>query len=76
MRARLRSVCRLTRHTNLDLSSVTVVSFFCYVQIQKKELTVSVAFTAMSLFGMLQSPLTNLPMFVSAADFVQSSSCG
>ncbi|KAL7409478.1 hypothetical protein BDY24DRAFT_218614 [Mrakia frigida] len=43
---------------------VTVVSFFSFVQIQKRELTVSVAFTALSLFSMLRQPLNNLPEFV------------
>lgn len=43
---------------------VTVVAFFSFVAIQKRELTVSVAFTSLSLFNMLQTPLSNLPMFV------------
>ncbi|OCF78519.1 ATP-binding cassette transporter [Kwoniella mangroviensis CBS 8886] len=43
---------------------VTLVSFFCYIVIAKRELTVSVAFTAISLFSMLRMPLNVIPTFV------------
>nr|XP_019008083.1 ATP-binding cassette transporter [Kwoniella pini CBS 10737]OCF46864.1 ATP-binding cassette transporter [Kwoniella pini CBS 10737] len=42
---------------------VTLVSFFCYIVIAKRELTVSVAFTAISLFSMLRMPLNVIPTF-------------
>ncbi|KAG0006808.1 hypothetical protein BGZ65_003355 [Modicella reniformis] len=40
---------------------VTICSFFCYVKIQKGELTPAVAFTAMVLFNRLKLPLNGLP---------------
>ncbi|KAG0245754.1 hypothetical protein BGX31_006228 [Mortierella sp. GBA43] len=40
---------------------VTLCSFFCYVKIQKGELTPTVAFTAIVLFNRLKSPLNGLP---------------
>ncbi|WVR08508.1 hypothetical protein IAU60_005563 [Kwoniella sp. DSM 27419] len=43
---------------------VTLVAFFCYIVIEKRELTVSVAFTAISLFQMLRMPLNVIPTFV------------
>ncbi|WVQ85985.1 hypothetical protein IAT38_008153 [Cryptococcus sp. DSM 104549] len=43
---------------------VTLVSFFCYIVIEKRELTVSVAFTAISLFSMLRMPLNVIPTYV------------
>ncbi|WVQ70586.1 hypothetical protein IAR50_000105 [Cryptococcus sp. DSM 104548] len=43
---------------------VTLVSFFCYIVIEKRELTVSVAFTAISLFTMLRLPLNIIPTYV------------
>lgn len=36
-----------------------------YIVIEKKELTVSVAFTAINLFNMLRTPLNVIPTFVS-----------
>lgn len=36
-----------------------------YVLVAKQDLTVSVAFTAISLFGMLRMPLNFIPVFVS-----------
>jgi hypothetical protein len=35
-----------------------------YIVIEKRELTVSVAFTAISLFSMLRTPLNIIPTFV------------
>ncbi|TYJ55637.1 hypothetical protein B9479_003669 [Cryptococcus floricola] len=43
---------------------VTLVSFFCFIVIEKRELTVSVAFTAISLFTMLRLPLNIIPTYV------------
>ncbi|WVF67988.1 hypothetical protein IAT40_002750 [Kwoniella sp. CBS 6097] len=43
---------------------VTLVAFFCYIAIEKRELTVSVAFTAISLFSMLRLPLNVIPSFI------------
>ncbi|EIW69963.1 hypothetical protein TREMEDRAFT_38635 [Tremella mesenterica DSM 1558] len=43
---------------------VTLLSFFCYIVIEKRELTVSVAFTSVSLFTMLRMPLNILPTFI------------
>lgn len=40
---------------------VTLCSFFCYVKIQKGQLTPDVAFTAMVLFNRLKVPLNGLP---------------
>ncbi|QFZ26635.1 putative ATP-dependent bile acid permease [Clavispora lusitaniae] len=39
---------------------VTVISFYCYTVIQGNELTASIAFTALSLFTLLRSPLDQL----------------
>ncbi|KAK8850432.1 hypothetical protein IAR55_004350 [Kwoniella newhampshirensis] len=52
---------------------VTLVSFFCYIVIAKRELTVSIAFTAISLFGMLRMPLNIIPTF--AVMFLQANVC-
>lgn len=43
---------------------VTLVSFFCYIIIEKRDLTVSVAFTAISLFTMLRLPLNIIPSYI------------
>ncbi|WRT70588.1 uncharacterized protein IL334_007586 [Kwoniella shivajii] len=43
---------------------VTLISFTCYIFVAKRELTVSVAFTAISLFSMLRMPLNVIPTFV------------
>ncbi|KGB75304.2 ATP-binding cassette transporter [Cryptococcus deuterogattii R265] len=43
---------------------VTLVSFFCYIVIEKRDLTVSVAFTAISLFTMLRLPLNIIPSYI------------
>ncbi|KAK4688623.1 hypothetical protein P7C73_g1481, partial [Tremellales sp. Uapishka_1] len=43
---------------------VTLVSFFCFIVIEKRELTVSVAFTSISLFSMLRMPLNVIPTFI------------
>ena len=37
---------------------------YSYIAIEKRELTVSVAFTALSLFTMLQMPLNVIPTYV------------
>lgn len=36
---------------------ITLISFACFIFIAKGELTVSIAFTALSLFSMLRQPL-------------------
>ncbi|PWN50302.1 hypothetical protein IE53DRAFT_411000 [Violaceomyces palustris] len=43
---------------------VTLISFFFYVKVEGKELTVDVAFTAISLFTMLRPPLNAVPGFL------------
>ncbi|GMK54458.1 hypothetical protein CspeluHIS016_0110440 [Cutaneotrichosporon spelunceum] len=43
---------------------VTLSAFFCYIYLAKKDLTISVAFTALTLFNMLRTPLNAVPMFV------------
>jgi len=40
--------------------------FTSYIVIEKRELTVSVAFTAISLFSMLAMPLNVIPTYVSS----------
>ncbi|KAM0786571.1 hypothetical protein ACM66B_002027 [Microbotryomycetes sp. NB124-2] len=42
---------------------VPVVSFWCYVKVQHKDLTVAVAFTALSYFSMVRGPLNQIPEF-------------
>ncbi|BEI93418.1 uncharacterized protein CcaverHIS019_0510460 [Cutaneotrichosporon cavernicola] len=43
---------------------VTLSAFFCYIYFAKKDLTISVAFTALTLFNMLRTPLNAVPMFI------------
>ncbi|UZJ54668.1 hypothetical protein CBS101457_003988 [Exobasidium rhododendri] len=43
--------------------SVTIFTFFIYVTFQGQELTIPVAFTALTLFSMLRSPLDVIPAF-------------
>ena len=43
--------------------SCTLFTFFVYVTYQKQELTIPVAFTALTLFSMLRSPLDVIPSF-------------
>ncbi|CAO1622828.1 unnamed protein product [Parajaminaea phylloscopi] len=45
---------------------VSLLSFFCYVKIQGNELTVPVAFTALTLFANLAEPLNTIPTFAMA----------
>lgn len=45
---------------------VSLLSFFCYVKVQGKELTVPVAFTAVTLFSMVRAPLNAIPAFAMA----------
>ncbi|KAL7422691.1 hypothetical protein Q5752_001982 [Cryptotrichosporon argae] len=40
---------------------VSLVSFFSFIVIEKRELTVSIAFTSISLFSMLRMPLNSIP---------------
>ncbi|KAK4046805.1 hypothetical protein OIV83_005800 [Microbotryomycetes sp. JL201] len=42
---------------------VPVISFWCYVKLQKQDLTVAVAFTALSYFTMVRGPLNQIPEF-------------
>ncbi|ORX41111.1 hypothetical protein BD324DRAFT_613230 [Kockovaella imperatae] len=49
---------------NLAPMLVTLLSFFCFIVIEKKELTVSVAFTSISLFTMLRLPLNVIPTYI------------
>ncbi|KAJ9111103.1 hypothetical protein QFC19_001302 [Naganishia cerealis] len=42
---------------------ITLISFACFIFIAKGELTVSIAFTALSLFSMLRQPLNMIPAF-------------
>ncbi|BGP41473.1 hypothetical protein JCM10449v2_005460 [Rhodotorula kratochvilovae] len=42
---------------------VPLVSFWTYVKIQGEELTVAVAFTALSLFSLIRGPLNQIPGF-------------
>ncbi|GAA5856811.1 hypothetical protein JCM8547_008855 [Rhodosporidiobolus lusitaniae] len=61
-----------TRMNNLMINAlwngapdlVTVISFATYTLVQKKELTVSVAFTSLALFAMVRAPMTMLPMSI------------
>lgn len=46
---------------------VTIATFTCFVKVQGEELTVPIAFTALSLFTMLQRPLTTIPQFAMGA---------
>lgn len=48
----------------LSPAMVTVLSFACYVLVEKKDLTISVAFTAIALFTMLRGPLNVIPMMI------------
>ncbi|WOO78778.1 ATP-dependent bile acid permease [Vanrija pseudolonga] len=43
---------------------VTLSAFFSFIVIEKRELTVDIAFPAILLFQMLRQPLTGFPMFV------------
>lgn len=43
--------------------AVPVVSFACYTKIQRKPMTVPVAFTALNYFGMARGPLKQIPDF-------------
>lgn len=45
---------------------VSLLSFFCYVKVQGNELTVPVAFTAVTLFSMVRAPLNAIPAFAMA----------
>lgn len=54
----LPDLCRATCYGTDDPHS--------YIVIAQRELTVSVAFTAISLFNMLQMPLNVIPTFVSS----------
>lgn len=49
---------------NLTPILVTVVSFVAYVVVAQRELTVSIAFTAISLFTMVRMPLNTIPTFI------------
>ncbi|WWD20615.1 hypothetical protein CI109_105091 [Kwoniella shandongensis] len=42
---------------------VTLVAFFCYIVIAKRDFTVSIAFTSIALFSMLRAPLGIIPRF-------------
>ena len=42
-------------------SATALSSFLCYTLIAGEKLTVSTAFTAVSLFSYLQGPMTELP---------------
>ena len=61
--ARVNSVCFSLIWTTAPIL-VSVLSFFTYVYVGGRELTVGTAFTAISLFGMLRQPLNTLPMFI------------
>ncbi|CEH14116.1 Multidrug resistance-associated protein/mitoxantrone resistance protein, ABC superfamily [Ceraceosorus bombacis] len=45
--------------------AVTLTSIYCYTYVQGNQLTVPVAFTAITLFAMLRTPLNVIPTFVS-----------
>lgn len=50
-----------------------LIPFDSYIVIEKRDLTVSVAFTAISLFTMLRLPLNIIPSYVSICDLFPES---
>jgi hypothetical protein len=47
-------------------SATALVAFLCYTLVERQKLTVSKAFTALSLFSYLQGPMAALPGQVEA----------
>lgn len=41
--------------------AISLVAFFCFTKVAKRELTIPVAFTALALFNQIRMPLINLP---------------
>ncbi|KAF0715600.1 hypothetical protein As57867_003289, partial [Aphanomyces stellatus] len=63
-------VAGMTAMNNVAPVALTTISFACYVLVLKQTLTAAKVFTALSLFNMINSPMTRLPQVV--ATFMQA----